>query len=361
MALILNTNTAASFCLTLIVKNESHCITRLLDSCLPLLGRRQIDCVRVVDTGSTDDTIHKICEWGTDHQVDCQVVSRPWVDFATSRNEALAFAFESPSSHLLLLDADEILHITPNQTATLREKLSESKENLFSIPMLYGNNVCVRVNLVRNLPGRLEYLFPIHEEICLDGQLNLPATLIGDPNALSHGPYVSTPQDGARSLDPDKELKDIELLIKAWKETMNPRFVFFHAQLLRAEAHKTSAPEDWTAAREAYQNYLDLMVDRPRESYLYLAALWVARILEMEGGQFYKQVLTYLKVYEMDRTRPEALGSLMEMCVFVGRISMAKEFAAKIINLPQTANYCALETKWVRRAQEILAQYQGVH
>jgi len=344
----------ASFCLCLIVRDEAHCIERLLDSCLPLLNQVGRDCVRVVDTGSVDDTSRRICIWANLHWVDAMVLHEEWADFSTNRNQALEFAYRSYSSHILLLDADEILHITVEQAKILREKLYECDTLMMCFPMVYGNNICTRTNLVKNIPGKFKYRYPIHEELMCTDENEMSLTMIGDPAKPTANPYVTTPQDGARSKDPEKVDKDILTLRNAYRIDNNPRHLFFIGQMLRIQAHMSENTFQWGKVREAYTQFLKAMGTN-NQPYCYVAALWCARIMDMEGIlPFYKMVITYLKVYEMDRTRPEALGSLMMLCLENNRKSMAIDNAKKILELPVSRNYAFYENKWTSKASEIL-------
>jgi glycosyltransferase involved in cell wall biosynthesis len=72
-------------CLSMIVKNEAHVIERCLASARPL-----VSAFAIVDTGSTDGTQERVRELMRD--LPGEVHERPWRDFASNRNEALALA-----------------------------------------------------------------------------------------------------------------------------------------------------------------------------------------------------------------------------------------------------------------------------
>ncbi|MGD0816548.1 MAG: glycosyltransferase [Verrucomicrobiota bacterium] len=80
--------------LAMIVKNESRCLARCLQSV-----RAIVDEIVVADTGSTDDTIKIAREFGA------KISSFEWVgDFAAARNFALR---QAAGDWILVLDADE--------------------------------------------------------------------------------------------------------------------------------------------------------------------------------------------------------------------------------------------------------------
>lgn len=87
----------------MIVKNEAAIIGRLLKSCLPV-----IDCICILDTGSTDDTKAVIETFAVEHGLPCTLRTEPFVNFAVSRTRALELA-KGLADYILLLDADMVL------------------------------------------------------------------------------------------------------------------------------------------------------------------------------------------------------------------------------------------------------------
>ena len=88
-------------CLNMIVKNESQVIERCLRSVKPF-----VDSWAICDTGSTDGTQDIIRRVMGD--LPGELIERPWVDFATNRNEALELA-KKHGDYALIIDADEVL------------------------------------------------------------------------------------------------------------------------------------------------------------------------------------------------------------------------------------------------------------
>lgn len=335
------------FCLNMIVKNEAHVIERCLSAAFPML-----DFVRVIDTGSTDDTANIIRYWCMTRGINCVVRTSEWKDFATNRNEALAFAFECDATHFLLLDADEVLHINAKNVELLRKALGATDDVMFTIPMLYGNNVCTRTNLVKKSDG-LAYKFPIHEELQLNGTSDFKLTMIGKPSNYIEGPHVTTPQDGARSQEEGGIMRDLDSLGKAYAEDKNPRHIFYMGQLMRILAHERSSLENWAVVRDVYTEYLKCM-NGDYQPHCYVAALWVARVMEMEGREAEKVAETYLRVHEFDPGRPEAMGNLAAFYFNEGNFEKAREYALRVDSCRGSGNYAFLETKWYEQAQAII-------
>jgi len=100
-------------CLTMIVKNESKIIGRLLDSV-----KSVIDMVSIVDTGSTDNTEEIILKWGKENNVPAKVHHEPFQDFAYNRTHSVRAAKQAfpDADYFLLSDADFVWDINVKGT-----------------------------------------------------------------------------------------------------------------------------------------------------------------------------------------------------------------------------------------------------
>src|SRR5574344_1131073 len=74
-----------------ICKDEAHCITKMLESCVNVA-----DVIVANDTGSTDGTQDIIRDFGKKHNIPTFVVERPFDTFEKSRNYAMD-TFTSPN------------------------------------------------------------------------------------------------------------------------------------------------------------------------------------------------------------------------------------------------------------------------
>jgi glycosyltransferase involved in cell wall biosynthesis len=85
----------------MIVKNEEKNILECLSS---LKG--SIDYVSILDTGSTDNTMEIIRQWGNDNEIPTVVHESPFTSFGEMRTKAFLLAKESfPSDYVLMIDA----------------------------------------------------------------------------------------------------------------------------------------------------------------------------------------------------------------------------------------------------------------
>ena len=97
-----------TICLTMIVKNESKIIKRLLEYVLPI-----IDTYVICDTGSDDDTPNIIKIFFEDKKISGDIVHLPFKNFGYNRSYVLEKA-RGKATYALLLDADMELIIDSN-------------------------------------------------------------------------------------------------------------------------------------------------------------------------------------------------------------------------------------------------------
>ena len=95
-------------CLTMIVKNESNNMVRLLDSLKDIIDMASID-----DTGSTDNTEEVILNWGKLNNIPTTVHHEPFKNFAHNRTHSVRAAKQAypDADYFLLSDADFVWEI----------------------------------------------------------------------------------------------------------------------------------------------------------------------------------------------------------------------------------------------------------
>ncbi len=199
-------------CLNMIVKDESSVIRRCLESVKPL-----IDYWVIVDTGSTDPTQQIIRQ--TLKGIPGELHERPWKNFAHNRNEALSLA-KGKGDYVLFIDADEVL-VVPKGF-----HFPHLSEDCYDMDVVVEEEGCEqsrhRRNLLINNAIQWEWQGVLHETI-----KSRQAT--GRVGLFDHV-YVIARNEGARSKDPDKHLKDAQLLEEGLRqEPGNLRYRFYLA------------------------------------------------------------------------------------------------------------------------------------
>ncbi|MBS0625625.1 MAG: glycosyltransferase [Verrucomicrobia bacterium] len=209
-------------CLNMIVKNESQVIERCLASVV-----KWIDSWVIVDTGSTDGTQEIIKK--TLRNIPGQLYERPWVDFSTNRNEALALA-KDRAEYILFMDADDHLLFSE------QFKMPPLTADCYAIVQKSGldQSEHLKIWLVKSsYPWKWRGI--LHERLeCPDvtrGEL-----LTGVVNFYCH--------DGNRGRNPENKERDIALLEKAHREDpTDARTVFYLAQCYAAIRNDSKAVE----------------------------------------------------------------------------------------------------------------------
>jgi|SRR5579862_9444907 len=264
-------------CLNMIVKDESKVIERCLASVKPL-----IDYWVIVDTGSTDGTQDIIRKFMSD--IPGQLYERPWVNFEHNRNEALNFA-KHAADYLVFIDADEQFEYMPDF------KMPELNKDCYFFNCLYGGTTYHRL-LMANNHLDWKWIGVLHE------YLDCPQA---KDNAVFDGVNNRINTDGARSKDPKKYYKDVEVLTEALKkDPSNARYMFYLAQSYRDAGEMALALEHYKKRVEMKGFDQEVFIS------LYMVAL-LQESLEMDHGIVTKG---YYKAFEYRPTRAEPLFRL---------------------------------------------------
>lgn len=232
----------------MIVKNEARVIERALRSAL-----RFMDTWCIVDTGSTDDTISIIHRVALECGKPGVLAERPWVNFGHNRTEALTLAREY-MDWIWMLDADDTIDGDPISVSDL-----SSDESGYNVEIHHGTMKQQRPH-VFNSRFRWDYIGAVHEYAhCAAKRATkcLPSTI-----------WVTARTEGARSQDPQKYLKDAELLeaeIASGGADLS-RSLFYLAQSYRDGGNRPKAKEVYERRiahggwiQETYMAYVNCM------------------------------------------------------------------------------------------------------
>lgn len=209
-------------CLNMIVKNEKDVICRCLGSAKPL-----IDYWVIVDTGSTDGTQQIIKDFMKD--IPGELHERPWKNFGYNRNQALELT-KGKGDYVLIIDADDIFEYSENYKwpdLILDGYFMEVKDS--------GTNYD-RFHLINNHIA-WNWIGVLHEALG-----SSEAKAAGRLEGINYKRIGG----GDRSKDPNKYLKDAQVLEEALKEEpTNSRYVFYLAQSYKDGGNYPKAIENY--------------------------------------------------------------------------------------------------------------------
>ncbi len=290
-------------CLSMIVKNESAVIARCLQSVRPLIQRWVI-----VDTGSGDGTQDIIRRTMAD--VPGELHERPWRDFASNRNEALALA-ASQSGFVFVIDADETLEWPESY------QLPALHADAYSLVMAFDQMRYRRTCLLKASAG-WRYEGVLHEYLVAPDATTVERL---------DGPQVRVRAEGARSQNPRKFQDDAALLERALAVAPdNARYRFYLAQSYR------DAGEVALALAHYRRRVALLGWDEERWYAQYQCAL----LLEQMENDSTSVQQAYLEAFRMRPTRNEPLTALARYWRLRGEYALALLYArsAEKITMP---------------------------
>lgn len=290
-------------CLSMIVKNEAPVIERCLASVRPY-----VNAWAVADTGSSDGTQDLVRRAMAG--LPGELIERPWVDFSTNRNEALALA-RKHGDYALIIDADEVLEA---DAGFAWPKLDAPG---YMLELVYGDTRYRRVALPR-LDLDWVWRGVLHE--ALNSAHAAQAQFLP-------GLRIRVHTDGARSQLSQREkfTRDAEVLRRALKdEPDNARYAFYLAQSLRDAGDLAESIAAYEA-RVAMGGWVEEV---------YFSKLQVAVLKERIGAAPGEIALAYLDAYDFRPTRAEAACEFARWNRLQNRFAVARDFARIASNTP---------------------------
>lgn len=319
-------------CLNMIVKDEAPRIERCLRSVLGFVDRWLI-----VDTGSTDGTQDVIRE--TMKGIPGQLHSRPWIDFAANRSQAIVLAqsFCRPNDFLLFLDADDFMFVPPGY------KVPQLTQDLYELDISYGGTAYRRPALVKaSMPWRYEGV--LHEFVECDkpftrGFLSGPTIIIG-----------GKPETGTR----EKYEKHAQILRQALTTEMRPhmrsRYQFYLAQSYK----DAGMPR---LALKAYERRAEM---GGFDEEVYYSLLTVGRLALNIPEEQPTATDRLLRAYQARPMRAEAIGELVALMNRTGKPAAAHIFARRLLEMPKTGDSLFVEPaylEWYGQLEMVKALY----
>jgi glycosyltransferase involved in cell wall biosynthesis len=287
----------------MIVRDESAIIERCLESVLPW-----VDCYVILDTGSTDETPAIIASFFSDRGVPGEVHLGRFIDFSTSRNEALELAEAAALDYdyVLFIDADMELQVAD---PAWKRHLCEPFYSLRQHNILSYDNI----RLVRRGSGA-RYVGVTHEYLDTGGRY---APRLEGVQMLDHA--CGANREG-------KAERDAALLLRGLEaEPDNARYLFYLAQSYR----------DANQLRKAYATYSRRVAAGGWEEEQFMAQLEKGRIAVSLGEAEEIVVRDLLDAFDLRPTRAEPLHALAAYFRSAAKWGRAYLFARMGVQIPR--------------------------
>jgi len=277
----------------MIVKNESHIIIKTLEN---LTSYVDFDAYYISDTGSTDNTMELIRDFFRRKNIPGHIEQVEWRDFGFNRTLALQMAFNK-TDYLFIFDADDTIHGDFRMPRELTHDAYQLK---------LGESFVYLRTLIVNNRKRWRYVGVLHEYItCVDKE---------ESSQTIHGNYyVESGRVGSRSQDPNKYIKDAEVLERGYREelatgsesgrTLAERYAFYCAQSwMDAGALYIDKAIEW---------YQRVLTQNNWNQEKYYSALCLGNLYYKKSDK-YNSMKYYCATMEYDEERIEGIATLME-------------------------------------------------
>lgn len=306
--------------LNFICKNESHVINRMLESVCPIT-----DLIVAVDTGSTDNTISLIRQYGNEKKIPTYVFERPFDNFSNSRNYALTklkevvnlLNWNSEETWGFWIDCDEIMEIKFFSKDIL-------EKDIYYVT-IYSENIFNSRQLFFNLSKQVYWVGPIHEYI-KSKENNITEDVI-------KGIQIKYEKAGA-SWKLNLENKFLSYVAKL-KEYVNDghvefRWLFYIGDSYNAAAmacrDKEKSRKYLILATKYYEEAASGKLDTRDEKYRVYERLAGNKIrLNCSWAEIHQ---TLLKTYTIDKRHAEPLSKIIEYYISTKQWSIAYVYSS---------------------------------
>jgi glycosyltransferase involved in cell wall biosynthesis len=280
--------------LSIIVKNESKVITRMLESVYKIL-----DYYVVIDTGSTDGTQDIIRDFFKEKGIPGEVIDHPWKNFEDARNKAKD-SIKGKADFGFWIDADEQLMIAPNFNVDVF-KTSLSQVDGANVKIHYNGQNYFRMQFFKTDVDWYWY-GPVHEVLICDNRTNI---------GVAEGLGVLVKPDG-NSWTTETVQQKYEGHAKILEEYVandpkkDPRWLFYLAQSWRDSGTK----EGREKAIEWYKKRRDIVNIGYWEE-CYFSALMVASLKSQNGYPDEEVIGDYMACGKYNKFRVEHIIPLI--------------------------------------------------
>ena len=304
----------STLCLSMIVKNESHCVEECLKSVRDIISYWVI-----CDTGSSDNTEEVVRK--ALNGIPGEYHNHKWKDFSYNRNLALSLS-RKHCDYSFFMDADDVF--------------VKNNKNLFDNLDSYAYRIKIRnkngseysrIQLLNNTT-KGKFVGVLHENLSLE-ERSSPALL--NECHINHNVV-----NGARSLDPDKYFKDAQILEDQIKKNPNDaRSLFYCAQTYK----------ELSKFEEAINLYLRRVNLGGWEQEVYASLLNIAKLTNLLYPEDKLSVMNnYIRCYNFNPNRVESLVYLSSYCRSIGLFDHAYMYSKIGIKIAKPHDVIYLES-----------------
>jgi len=281
-----------TICLNMIVKNESHIITKTLEN---LTRYVDFDAYYISDTGSTDNTMELIRDFFIRKNIPGHIEQVEWRDFGFNRTLALQMAYNK-TDYLFIFDADDTIHGDFRMPRELTHDAYQLK---------LGQSFVYLRTLIVNNRKRWRYIGVLHEYIACVDKEESSQTIQGNY-------YVESGRVGSRSQDPNKYIKDAEVLERGFRDEvaagdtgrgLADRYAFYCAQ-----SWMDAGPQ---YIDKAIEWYLRVLTQNNWNQEKYYSSLCLGNLYYKKYDK-YNSMKYFCATMEYDEERIEGIATLME-------------------------------------------------
>ena len=282
----------AKICFCAIFRNESKNVKRCFDAAKPM-----IDYLYISDTGSTDDTIELIKEWGKENKIPTTVETEEFKNFGHNRTISFERAVKAfpQADYVLLIDADMVIKFGTKFNRNVFKTLSPNGKPIIyyfkqrNSSIVYDNVRMISTKVKAKCVGVTHEYWDAGSDC---EQMRVPEEIL----------YIDDIGDGGHKQD--KFVRDINLLeagieAEADNEHLVGRYYFYLAQSYKATLQ-------YEKAIETYKKRLDKAC--PPEEHYY--SLYQIGNCYLESGKGAKAIEYWNKAWNYRPTRAEALAQI---------------------------------------------------
>lgn len=297
-----------AICLNMIVRNEAHIVCETLDSVAPYISSWVI-----VDTGSDDGTQDLIREHMAQLGIPGELHERPWRNFGHNRSEALALA-RGHGDYIWVIDADDLLVGSPDFTG-----LGADAYFVRYLNVRNGTTILRQQVFRDGLRWRFEGV--VHETPVCDDDARPGVSLGGEY-------HIAYRQLGSRSQDPQKYVRDAELLLAEVER--NPDDV--RSMMFLAQSYRNIG--DWANSRKWNERMLRVLGPGRSEG-TYYAMYDIAQAMSHLGEPWPDVEDAFLRAWENRPTRAEPLHAIASKYRVERRFQLGYLYAKRAAEIPR--------------------------